>query len=598
VRQLLLFFVLFSVVAQAEKPVKPSALQSITSAQLAVGDLLIVYDLSAGYTKSITVDELDDRWSGGGAGEGDVAGPASSSNNQLVLFDGTTGKEIKAATGTGVCKASSGVASFSTIVNDDVSGAAAIAYSKLSLAGAILNADISGSAAIAYSKLNLAGSIVNADISNSAAIAYSKLNLSDSVLNADINASAGIARSKIATGTADHVVINSGAGAFSSEAQLSKVRGGAGADMSAVTFPSSGVIAVTSGNVATATALAANPSACGAGDFVTDIAADGTLTCGTPAGGVAWGAITGTLSNQTDLQTALNTKVDEVTSVDNTIVRFDGTGGAVQTSQLVVSDAGAISAPAGSTSLPSYAGSGTAIDSGMYFDGTIPTFVRDGIIAGFLGHSNFGFGLAPGGANYLLSNAGRTFTFYGLTAQHLQANAKVGATTDGNTPLYVMFNGGPVYKSVTATGNVGAGEDDLQSKALPARFLYTNQASAQEKPQASIVMWGSFAANGNTKRVRTYIGTTQIGDCYDTTQSGGWWRIESDFQNDESTTAQQISSKCYMGVSGSAATVVLFHGSGSLDMGSARTAKGTAEATSNDDVVSEVFKVIYEPEGN
>lgn len=39
------------------------------------------------------------------------------------------------------------------------------------------------------------------------------------------------------------------------------------------------------GNVATATALAANPTACGAGDFVTDIAADGTLTCDTPAGG-------------------------------------------------------------------------------------------------------------------------------------------------------------------------------------------------------------------------------------------------------------------------------------------------------------------------
>lgn len=34
-----------------------------------------------------------------------------------------------------------------------------------------------------------------------------------------------------------------------------------------------------------ASALASNPSACGAGDFVNDIAADGTLSCGTPAGG-------------------------------------------------------------------------------------------------------------------------------------------------------------------------------------------------------------------------------------------------------------------------------------------------------------------------
>lgn len=43
--------------------------------------------------------------------------------------------------------------------------------------GNITNANISGSAAIAYSKLNLATSIVNADVSASAAIAGSKLNL-------------------------------------------------------------------------------------------------------------------------------------------------------------------------------------------------------------------------------------------------------------------------------------------------------------------------------------------------------------------------------------------------------------------------------------
>lgn len=38
----------------------------------------------------------------------------------------------------------------------------------------------------------------------------------------------------------------------------------------------------TSGNAGTATALAANPSACTAGKYVTDTAADGTLTCESP----------------------------------------------------------------------------------------------------------------------------------------------------------------------------------------------------------------------------------------------------------------------------------------------------------------------------
>lgn len=48
------------------------------------------------------------------------------------------------------------------------------------------------------------------------------------IVNANVSASAAIARSKLAVGTADHVVINSGTGAFSSEAQLAVSRGGTG----------------------------------------------------------------------------------------------------------------------------------------------------------------------------------------------------------------------------------------------------------------------------------------------------------------------------------------------------------------------------------
>lgn len=44
-----------------------------------------------------------------GAGTGDVVGPASSVNNEIVLFADTTGKLVKSATTTGLLKASSGV---------------------------------------------------------------------------------------------------------------------------------------------------------------------------------------------------------------------------------------------------------------------------------------------------------------------------------------------------------------------------------------------------------------------------------------------------------------------------------------------------------
>ena len=91
-------------------------------------------------------------------------------------------------------------------------------------AGSIVNADVSGSAAIAYSKLNLGSSIVNADVSGSAAIAYSKLNLGSSIVNADVSASAAIVASKIAAGTF-------GAGAYTFPANSTVTVNGNGATL-------------------------------------------------------------------------------------------------------------------------------------------------------------------------------------------------------------------------------------------------------------------------------------------------------------------------------------------------------------------------------
>jgi hypothetical protein len=66
---------------------------------------------------------------------------------------------------------------------------------------------------------------------------------------------------------------------------------------------------ITINTAGTATALATNPTDCAGGQFATAIDASGNLTCATPPGGGAtWGAITGTLSDQTDLQTALDGK--------------------------------------------------------------------------------------------------------------------------------------------------------------------------------------------------------------------------------------------------------------------------------------------------
>jgi len=70
-----------------------------------------------------------------------------------------------------------------------------------------------------------------------------------------------------------------------------------------------GFVGALTGNATTATALAANPTDCTAGQFATAIAANGNLTCTTPAGG---GDVTGAAS-----------------SVNNEIALFSGTTGKV-----------------------------------------------------------------------------------------------------------------------------------------------------------------------------------------------------------------------------------------------------------------------------
>ncbi len=140
------------------------------------------------------------------------------------------------------------------IVDADIKSTAAIAYSKLNLTTSITNSDIEDSAAIAHSKLapipsgyvllgngastptatDITGDI---DISNTGVASIS----AGVIVDADINAAAAIARSKVASGTANHVLINDGSGVLSSEAQLDTTRGGTGVNSTA-TFPTSGTV--------------------------------------------------------------------------------------------------------------------------------------------------------------------------------------------------------------------------------------------------------------------------------------------------------------------------------------------------------------------
>jgi hypothetical protein len=86
---------------------------SFTDGQLLIGNtstgLLSKSTLTAGSNITITNGNGSITIASTASGSGDVVGPSSATDSQIVLFDSTTGKLIKAATTTGLLKASSGV---------------------------------------------------------------------------------------------------------------------------------------------------------------------------------------------------------------------------------------------------------------------------------------------------------------------------------------------------------------------------------------------------------------------------------------------------------------------------------------------------------
>jgi hypothetical protein len=76
----------------------------------------------------------------GAGGSGDVVGPSSATDNQIALFDSTTGKLIKAASTTGLLKASSGVIAAATSGTDYAPATSGTSILKGSGSGGFSNA--------------------------------------------------------------------------------------------------------------------------------------------------------------------------------------------------------------------------------------------------------------------------------------------------------------------------------------------------------------------------------------------------------------------------------------------------------------------------
>lgn len=169
-----------------------------------------------------------------------------SGGDAVDSVNGATGvvtvNAINQLTGDVTTSAASGSQSLAATI-----AAGAVTASKLGTVTDGITLDQSGAGSTLEIKT---GGIANAQISGSAAIAYSKLNLSGSIVNADVATGAAIARSKVASGTANRILVNDGSGNLSEAAALTNGQlliGSTGAAPSAATLTQGSGITITNG---------------------------------------------------------------------------------------------------------------------------------------------------------------------------------------------------------------------------------------------------------------------------------------------------------------------------------------------------------------
>lgn len=143
--------------------------------------------------------------------------------------------------------------------------------------------------------------------------------------------------------------------------------------------------------------------------------------------------------------------------------------------------------------------------------------------------------------------------------------------------------------SVTTVGNVGTGEDDLITYAIPANTLATNGDSVQIETVYTVVN------NANQKRIKFYFGSAQI---FDTTATGlavgTAYTVKLDiriFRDGSNTQRYSVDYTANGGILGTT------YGTASQTDTSTITIKGTGEtnAASDNDVTQKYLYVKYDP---
>lgn len=368
-------------------------------------------------------------------------------------------------------------------------------------------------------------------------------------------------------------------------------------------------------------------------------------------GGGTWGSITGTLSDQTDLQNALDAKAalssPALTGTPTAPTASNGTNTTqIATTAFVLANAGT-SADASETTkgiaeLATQTETNTGTDdarivtplkllfknrkestkttgytvaqtddqgfliansaSAIAFDfpsleaGTIVTIIN--INSGDVTWTNSGGTSFVGGLTSMPGGTLMAVTFRYRSTTVIEVLGGAPASVEnfaitgvlsvkaGASAGTIAKVGGSIHTDTTTTGNVGTGEDTLFSYSLPANTLNTN------KDSICGFVAGTFAANANNKNVRVKFGGTTLFATGAVAFNTGDWRIDFEIIRTGAATQKAIARFTSDNTS---LDESCDYTTPAETLSGAITILVTGEATSNNDVVGEMFSIEFKP---